>query len=60
MKKIFIILSVLTIIILFFISLITTNEPFKWIDSLTVYSFGYPKFILYWCCYSIVALSILG
>ena len=59
MKRIFNILSILGLIVLFILSIIFTKSPLEWVDSLTFYSMGYPKFIIVWVGYCIIYLSII-
>lgn len=54
MKRIFTILSIVGILFLFIISIITVDEPFKWVD-LSMYS--HLKFIYYWLYYCCIYLS---
>lgn len=56
MKYVFNSLSVIGVIILLIIALITTNNPFKWIEGISIMSTGYPKFLFFWVGYCIIYL----
>ena len=56
MKKVFNILSIIGIVVLFFISLITTDDPFK---TISLSYIGHLKFMYYFIYYCFIYLSII-
>lgn len=59
MKKAFQILSGIGTIFLLIIAILTTKDPFEWLEGLTMISTGYPKFMINWIGFCMVYLGII-
>lgn len=59
MKSIFQILGVIGVIFLLIVSIFITENPFEWIEGLTINSISYPKFALKGTLFCSIYLSIL-
>lgn len=59
MKSVFQILGVIGVILLLIVSLLITENPFEWIEGLSINSIGYPKFAINGALFCGIYLSII-